>query len=94
MRAVAVQDIKDAAFANLEREHAALYAEANTLKAEVAAQLSTIHAAVTSKLALEIHPVRRDRRQFATLHVGRVSFDQFDPAWCAAACGDKWRVSA
>jgi hypothetical protein len=47
---------------------------------------------VTSKFALELHPVRRDRRQFATLHTGPVPFDEFDTAWCAAVCGDKWKV--
>jgi hypothetical protein len=91
-RAVAAKDAKDAAFAKLEREHAALKAEATALKAEVAAQISAVHAAVTSKFALELHPVRWDRRQFATLHVGPVPFDEFDTAWCAAACGDKWKV--
>jgi hypothetical protein len=51
-----------------------------------------VHAAVTSKLALELHPVRRDHRRFATLHVGPVSFDEFDTTWCAATCGATWKV--
>jgi hypothetical protein len=62
------------------------------LRAEVAAQLATIHAAVTSKLALELHPVRTDRSQFATLHIGPVPFDEFDTVWCASACGEAWKV--
>jgi polyhydroxyalkanoate synthesis regulator phasin len=74
---------KDADIARSEYKYA-------KLETEVAAQLSVVHAAVTSKLALELHPVRRDRRQFATLHVGPVPFDEFDTAWCAAACGDVW----
>jgi hypothetical protein len=76
---------KDAAFANLEREHAGL-------KADVAARLSAVYTVVTSKLALELHPIRTDRRQFATLHVGPVPCSEFDTAWCAAACGNKWKV--
>jgi hypothetical protein len=83
---------KDTAAADLrialvtrEREHAAL-------RAETAAQLSAIHTVVTSKFALELHPVRLDRRQFATLHVGPVPRDEFDSAWCAAACGERWTV--
>jgi hypothetical protein len=76
---------KDAAFANLERE-------LTTLRADATAHLAEVHAAVTSKLALELHPVRRDRRQFATLHVGPMPFDKFDTAWCATACGRKWKV--
>jgi hypothetical protein len=75
---------KDAAYAKLEREK----------DADAAAQLTAIHAAVTSKLALEIQPVRTDGLQFATLHVGPVPFETFafDSAWRAAACGNKWRV--
>jgi hypothetical protein len=78
---------KDAAYANLERDHAAL-------RAEVVAQLSVVHAAVTSKLALEIRPVRADGLQYATLHVGSVPLDTFafDNAWCAAAAGARWKV--
>jgi hypothetical protein len=76
---------KDAAIAKFEREHAAL-------RADSAAQLAAIHAVVTSKFALELHPVRRDRRQFATLRVGPMPVDEFDTAWCAAACGDEWEV--
>jgi hypothetical protein len=87
---------KDAGFAKLEREHAALNVEAVALRADAAAKLAAIHAVVTSKFALELHPVRRDRRQFATLHVGPVEFgepcDEFDTAWCAAACGETWKV--
>jgi ethanolamine ammonia-lyase small subunit len=51
---------KDAAFAKLERDHAAS-------RADAAVQLAAVHAVVTSELSLEIHSVRRDRRQFATL---------------------------
>jgi hypothetical protein len=83
---------KDAAAADLqialatrEREHAAL-------RADSAAQLAAIHAAVTSTLALEVHAMRSDGRQFATLHVGPVPFDELDTAWCAAACGNKWKI--
>jgi hypothetical protein len=83
---------KDTAFAKLERDYAALKVEATALRAEVAAQLAAVHAAVTSKFALELHPVRRDRRQFATLHFGPVPFDKFDTAWCAVVCGKKWKV--
>jgi hypothetical protein len=90
---------KDAAIADLKSSLAQanvslakVEAENDVLKADAAAQLATIHAAVTSKLALEIHPVRRDRRQFATLHLGPVPFDAFDIAWCAAACGEVWKV--
>jgi hypothetical protein len=59
-----------------------------------AAQLTAIHAAVTSKLALEIHPTRRDGRQFAALHFGPIPLDTyaFDTAWCTAACGRNWKV--
>jgi hypothetical protein len=91
-QAVAAKDAKDAAFAKLEREHAALKAEATALKTEVAAQLSAVHAVVTSSLALQIHPFRRDRRQFATLHAGPVPLAEFDRAWCTAACGKEWKV--
>jgi hypothetical protein len=63
--------------------------ELASLRVEAVARLSAVHAAVTSKLALEIHSVRRDRRQFATLHVCPVPFNEFDSSWCAAACGDK-----
>jgi hypothetical protein len=67
-------------------------AAAVAARAKTTAQLSAVHAAVTSNFALELHPVRRDRRQFATLHVGPVPFDEFDLAWCAAACGETWEV--
>jgi hypothetical protein len=79
---------KDAALGNLEHEHAAL-------RADAAAQFTAIHAAVTSELALEIHPVRTDGLQFATLHVGPLPVDTFafDTAWCASAGGDKWKVA-
>jgi hypothetical protein len=78
---------KDTALAKLECDQATM------LRAEVAAQVSAVHAVVTSKLALELHPVRRDRRQFATLHTGPVPFDKFDTAWCAASGGKKqWKV--
>jgi hypothetical protein len=78
---------KDAAYTKLERDHAAL-------RADAAAQLTATYAAVTSKLALEVHPGRADGRQFAMLHVGPVPVDtfRFDSAWCLAACGDKWLV--
>jgi hypothetical protein len=55
------------------------------LDTDAAAHLAAVRAAITSNLALELHPVRRDRRQFATLHVGPVPFDEFDTAWCAVA---------
>jgi hypothetical protein len=92
-RTVAVSDAASSdlrtAIAKLDREHA-------VLNAETAPQLAAVHAAVTSNLALELHPIRHDRRQFAMLHAGPVPCDDppsmFDTAWCAAACGDKWKV--
>jgi hypothetical protein len=76
---------KDAIIAKLE-------AECGAVKAATALQLSAIHAAVTARLALEICPVRRDRRQFATLHAGPVPLDVFDREWCKAVCGKKWKA--
>jgi hypothetical protein len=67
-------------------------ADVNERLVKLEAHLSEVHAAVMSKWALELHPVRTDRRQFATLHVGPVPFDDFDTAWCAAVSGDTWTV--
>jgi hypothetical protein len=73
---------KDAAAADLR---AAL-----AQRAETTSQLAAVHAAVTSKATLEVHPVRRDRRQFATLHPA--PYHTFDTAWCAAVSGDGWQA--
>jgi hypothetical protein len=83
---------RDAAAADLRAALATRERELAALRAEATAQLSAVHAVVTSKLALELHPVRGDRRQFATLHVGPVPFHEFDSAWCTAACGRDWKV--
>jgi hypothetical protein len=84
--------VKDAAATDLKTALATRERECAALQAQAAAQLAAIYAAVTSNLALELHPVRRDRRQFATLHVGPVPFDEFDSVWSVAACDDEWKV--
>jgi hypothetical protein len=83
---------KDAVVGDLRTALATRERELATLRGRTAAQLAAVHAAITSNLALELHPVRRDRCQFATLHNGPVPFDEFDRAWCAAACGGEWKV--
>jgi hypothetical protein len=83
---------KDALIADQRQRLANQEMEIAALKAESAAQLSAIHAVVTSTLALELHPTRCDSRQFATLHIGAVPPVGFDTTWCAAACGDRWKV--
>jgi hypothetical protein len=83
---------KDATIADQEQRLAKLEGETAALKAEAATQISAIHAVVTSTWALELHPTRCDRRQFTTLHNGPVPPVGFDTAWCAAACGDRWKV--
>jgi hypothetical protein len=74
----------------IARDVATAYQHAN-LETDVAA-LKAPCSAVTSKSALDIHPLRCDHRQFSTLHVGPVPGDEFDTAWCAAACGGEWEV--
>jgi hypothetical protein len=61
-------------------QHVKVEAENATLKAEATLQRAALRCAVTSTLALEIHPVRRDCRQFATLHVGPVPFHEASEA--------------
>jgi hypothetical protein len=83
---------KDALIADQKQRLANLEVDIAALKAESAAQLSAIHTVVTSSLALELHPTRCNNRQFATLHTGPVPPVGFDTAWCAALCGDEWKV--
>jgi hypothetical protein len=72
-----------------------LEAEIAALKAQAASTLSEILAAVTTG-AMEILPVRPDRRQFVEWRVGGIppppAPPQFDRAWCAAVCAGSWKA--
>jgi hypothetical protein len=88
----------------LRAENAALRAEVSVLQSRTTSNLTDIHAAIAALHTLEIHPVRRDRRQFAAWHAGSIPalpedppivvqpIMTFDHGWCAAACGEKWSV--
>jgi hypothetical protein len=90
-------EARDEVIASLKTENA-------VLKAQTASSLTQIIAAITTG-AMEILPVRSDRRQFVEWRVGGIPpppavevplLPQFDRAWCAVVCarGGKADVDA
>jgi hypothetical protein len=81
--------------AELEASHADTIAAKDALIARdkqrpVELQHSTIPATVTSVAVLEANTARHTRGQFGAVSTSPVTFDR---TWCAAACGDKWKVA-